>query len=982
MGGTMPAYNRSNGLSVGEAFRPEAPVDFEVDGLTNAGFWTGLQVRGMGEPGRPMPAESPTSGPAASPVVGVGSSVGFTTTGGAHEASFFAGAFAGQFDGAALGLAGPFPNYLTEEPAISITTSDFTAILGGYTVAFAPPIGPDYAARGAFVSYSFMTAPAPTSVFEPAPAGAATFLAFTEAERELARQALAAWGDICGVVFFEVPPGAGADVNFARYDLPTALNMNAAGVFTGGGWIGDWTSFIFIDDDIAVSSDLGRILLHEVGHLLGLKHPHEGEIQLDPAVNDLAHTVMSYNLSGWTGGLGTFDVQAAQFMYGDAGSDGSQISAWSWNAATNTLTQTGDGTAEIIRGMNGAADVILGGGGHDEIAGYSGNDNLSGGDGDDKLYGGTGLDIIAGGAGNDTIEGGDGANEIAGGGGNDLAYGGAENDVIQGDDGNDVLISFEGNDTVRGGAGADLLGGNAGNDSLYGDGEDDGLYGHEGDDLLGGGSGNDTLDGGDGIDKADYRDTTSAVTVSLAIVGFQDTLGAGYDVLTDIEQVLGSAHNDALTGDSDANTLDGKAGNDTLIGGSGGDILIGGVGADALDGGLGLDYASFVNATAGVTVNLTTGSHSGEALGDTFSNMERFRLSSHADTFTGDANTNYAYGAEGNDTLNGAGGIDRLYGQADNDTLNGDAGNDILLGGAGADIHNGGADRDTASYEQSTVAITINLTTGVHTGDATGDTWNSVEILWLTAYNDTFTGGANADEVRGAAGVDTMNGAAGNDILRGEAGNDILNGQDNDDFLHGGVGADQLNGGNGVDTAVYLLATGAVTINLTTGTHAGEAAGDSFTSIERFQLSNGFTFADSFTGSAGNDWVAGYKGNDTLNGMDGDDTLNGGEHHDTLNGGNGADKLIAGIGNDTLTGGTGSDQFHFNVGLFGADTITDFENGVDFIRITGQAGIDNISDLTITQNGAHVLITLPDGSTITVQNTLTSAIDASDFLWI
>ncbi len=55
---------------------------------------------------------------------------------------------------------------------------------------------------------------------------------------------------------------------------------------------------------------------------------------------------------------------------------------------------------------------------------------------------------------------------------------------------------------------------------------------------------------------------------------------------------------------------------------------------------------------------------------------------------------------------------------------------------------------------------------------------------------------------------------------------------------------------------------------------------------------------------------------------------------------------------------------------------------MDFIRITGQAGIDNINDLTITQNGAHVLITLPDGSTITVNNTLVASIDATDFLWI
>ena len=116
--------------------------------------------------------------------------------------------------------------------------------------------------------------------------------------------------------------------------------------------------------------------------------------------------------------------------------------------------------------------------------------------------------------------------------------------------------------------------------------------------------------------------------------------------------------------------------------------------------------------------------------------------------------------------------------------------------------------------------------------------------------------------------------------------------------------------------------------------------------------------------------------------MDGNDTLNGGDQNDVLNGGNGNDKLIAGTGNDSLTGGTGTDQFWFDVGHFGNDTITDFENGTDKIRITNQPGIDDISDLTISQQGANVLITLPDGSTITVNNHVVADIDASDFLWI
>jgi Ca2+-binding RTX toxin-like protein len=450
-----------------------------------------------------------------------------------------------------------------------------------------------------------------------------------------------------------------------------------------------------------------------------------------------------------------------------------------------------------------------------------------------------------------------------------------------------------------------------------------------------------------------------------------------------IERAVGGSGNDTLIGNAGSNVLQGRGGNDNLSGGDSGDTLLGGAGADALDGGAGLDYASYADATVGVGLNLTSGIHTGDALGDTFVNIERYRLSSFADTFIGSASGDYAYGNNGNDVLSGAGGVDKLYGQGDIDTLNGDAGNDILIGGAGADIFNGGADRDTASYEDMTQAVRLDLAGGTSTLDAIGDTFSSIEVFWLTAFNDTFIGSTGDDEVRGWDGLDTLNGGDGSDRLRGENGNDTLNGGEGDDFLWGDAGSDTLNGGNGTDTVSYTYArTSGVSINLVTNTHTGEAAGDTFTSVERFQLTNQSGLADSFNGSAGDDWVAGYKGADTLTGNDGRDTLNGGEHNDVLNGGAGNDKLIAGTGNDTMTGGADADQFWFNVGLFGHDTVTDFENGVDKIRITGQAGINDIGDLTIAQNGANVLITLPDGSTITLSNTSAGNIDASDFLWI
>jgi len=547
----------------------------------------------------------------------------------------------------------------------------------------------------------------------------------------------------------------------------------------------------------------------------------------------------------------------------------------------------------------------------------------------------------------------------------------------------DTINGGDGNDTIYGGGGFDTLNGENGNDRVYGGIGNDSLLGGEGNDTLDGGLGNDILNGGNGSDWADYRNAGAVgVTVSLAITTAQDTLGQGIDTLIGIEKLRGSLAADSLTGSAGADTLDGDAGNDVLSGGAGGDILIGGAGADALNGGADLDYASYVSSAAGVTLNLTTGVHLGDAAGDTFVSIERFRLSDHDDSFTGSAATDYAYGSFGADTLSGAGGIDRLYGEEDNDALHGDAGNDILIGGLGADVLDGGADRDTASYETALGAVSLNFTSGIHTGDAAGDSFTSIEIFLLSAFADSFTGGGADEEVRGGDGNDTLSGAGGIDTLRGENGADTLNGDDGDDLLNGGAGADALHGGNGTDTAVYLLATAGVSINLTSGVNTGEAAGDTFDSIEHFQLSNGFTLADSFTGSSGADWVAGYKGVDTLNGMGGNDTLNGGEHNDVLNGGAGADKLIGGTGDDAMTGGSEADQFWLNAPGSGHDTVSDFENGVDHIRITGVSGVTSFANLTISTNGSGwAVITLPDGSNITLTGVTAAQVDASDFLF-
>ena len=134
-----------------------------------------------------------------------------------------------------------------------------------------------------------------------------------------------------------------------------------------------------------------------------------------------------------------------------------------------------------------------------------------------------------------------------------------------------------------------LIDGTSDSNALFGGDAADVLNGLAGDDRLVGNGGSDQLNGGDGIDTADYRFAGSRVSVSLANIGSQDTLGAGIDILSGIENLTGSAFKDQLGGDTAANSLDGLDGKDRLKGEAGDDSIEGGTGADQLTGGLGAD---------------------------------------------------------------------------------------------------------------------------------------------------------------------------------------------------------------------------------------------------------------------------------------------------------------------------------------------------------------------------------------------------------
>ena len=593
----------------------------------------------------------------------------------------------------------------------------------------------------------------------------------------------------------------------------------------------------------------------------------------------------------------------------------------------NVESVSGSEHNDRLYGGKGNDSFDGGGGGDDQLYGGPGDDFLSDGAGDDQLYGGAGDDHLLGGPDNDKLYGNAGHDLLGGGPDSDKLYGNAGDDFLSGDGGDDQLDGGEGHDTLNGGEGADTLNGGAGLDTLNG------------------GAGNDILRGGAGLDTISYAGSDAAVDIRLS-TGHASGGHAKGDEFSEVESILGSAHNDRLEGDANDNALTGGAGADRLYGGGGDDSLYGGAGndrlegmagddhlyggegadqlyggagwdglkggpgADVLDGGAGgSDVVFYEDSSAGVTITFSEVTRTingeqvttyegagsgGDAAGDRLINVEQVHGSYHNDRL---------YGGKGNDYLTGGfAGDDQLYGGAGDDILSSHYGNDQLHGGAGDDRLYGGPD------------------------------------------NDKLYGNAGNDFLGDDEGDDQLDGGEGNDWLVGREGADTLTGGAGDDKLNGGAGNDILRGGAGVDTISYAGSDAAVDIRLSTG-HAsgGHAKGDTFSAVESIIGSahndrlEGDANDNELTGGEGDDQLKGGAGDDWLYGGEGNDFLSGNYGDDWLHGGKGADRLYGGAGNDILRGGAGDDQ------LYAGNGDDWLEGGAGADSLNGGAGNDTIS---------------------------------------
>ena len=484
---------------------------------------------------------------------------------------------------------------------------------------------------------------------------------WTTAEAAGYTAAMQSWANVANITIERVTSSIGADLSEGIY---TTAQMNVFGFdasvlgaqefpqaasYSKGYYNGDGATNGIGIGHLGIGPAAGTLsfetFVHEIGHGLGLHHPHPdapGDLAFpgvtgpfstgDFGLNQIVYSVMSYNefgtpattalnavVTGHAVGPMAFDIAAIQQMYGanTTYQNGANtyhledmvgtLSKWqciwdtggidtiSYNGAAGVAIDLREATLLQLPGGGGYLSSIIGGtqrGGY-TIAHGATIENATGSSAADILTGNAAVNVLTGNNGNDILDGGDGIDSLTGGLGDDnyVLSDLTETMTELAGQGTDTvsalfavnLANYQNIENVRliGHAGVGADG-DAGNNVLTGNDQGNTLQGFDGKDTLTGGDGIDALIGGNGDDTFVLGADLDGVTDDQGNDTITSTITRHLFDFVAIENItLLGSDNVNAFGDAAANVLTGNSGNNVLEGGTGADTLIGGLGNDA-----------------------------------------------------------------------------------------------------------------------------------------------------------------------------------------------------------------------------------------------------------------------------------------------------------------------------------------------------------------------------------------------------------------
>ncbi len=321
--------------------------------------------------------------------------------------------------------------------------------------------------------------------------------------------------------------------------------------------------------------------------------------------------------------------------------------------------------------------------------------------------------------------------------------------------------------------------------------------------------------------------------------------------------------------------------------------------------------------------------------------------------------------------------------------------------------------------------------------DINGDSIDGSGALAGFTTGTTVDGWSDTLTVQGSASADSMNlninrSSSCGAICRWMSGNLVLNLCSGDDTISSAKlkNGDSVDMGAGDDTISLMLTGSYGTPTIASASFNkfdGGAGTDTLTFTEsgpnttaltlttagatNFENLQGTAGAETITGDASGNALAGLGGLDTIYGLAGDDHLSayidsssepsgcgtsanaidssndklyGGAGDDTLCGSSGDNTLDGGTGKDTITSFDGSDTIVIRSGdgstdIANADILTDFTDGTDVIGMDGL----NYGDLTVQQGSgdysSRVIVKYGAEFLLVIQNVSVSNMTSSDF---